>query len=392
MFSANKYSKQTLNTFEVLGGYVVNMFYNELYSTADRIHMSGKASSVTESFKSVAQVYILQFNKPELLKQTILNVHKYFSAYNLLPSFGYRPWVNMLVKEFVPEDYFTSLSDHNKDSILCICLEKCIKKFAAFALSSDGLSMIIDNHAQTDHNVPIMQDKMLSIIIDQREYMYAQFVSQMTGTKYDEVSPIMFSKLKEVALKLKRDNVTLKDGLIKCHDKLKAQIDETNTLRDKIDYLVGRVRELMTFSQTPQKPETPQTPQTPQKPEMTASPNKPKQVEFEQDHKASKKLKSPDPPSSHYDVEEPYGNTHEEFKETEESQESQEMEVDEESQEPQESEEMEVDETDEVESDDYDSEEAEKAIVQRAKEKMAKRSQSTPKTDLKDLVETDIYA
>lgn len=246
-FNPRSLSSQTLATYEIMGGYIVNIFYSHLYDKARQYHSNGTYSSVTDAYKSICHTYLQQFKNPELYKQTIMDLHGYYSAFNTY-NLSYKDWINNVVREFVPADFFPSLNDRQKDHILGVTLENCVKEFATHMLQGRSLMMIIDDHASTE-NIRIFQDKMLEITAEQRELVYQRFLKGISGRGTDERYEKMAGDIKHYIA----ENNNLRDKLKRAVEIIKTQKQDIKVADEKNEYLLNRARELYAKLETMQE-------------------------------------------------------------------------------------------------------------------------------------------
>lgn len=233
MFNASNYPDQTLDTYEILGGYIVGIFYNHMYDKAKELHTSGNIASKTEAYKVVCRAYLQHFSREDLFKTTLKNVYEYFTIHSPISILSYGEWVDNLTREFVPTDYWISLPSKRKDQILGVILEKVFKNFSTYMLTPRALNMVIDKH-DVKSNVALIQDQMLRIMIEVREEMYQKFIKPTLGGA-GEVSPAVAEKLKtDLQKEIKRTEL-LKAALIKANETIKQQKTDLTAMQQKLD-------------------------------------------------------------------------------------------------------------------------------------------------------------
>lgn len=241
MYNPDNFSNTTWNTFEILGAYILNVFYNGIYKNAQMVHMEGKAEGLTTAYKLVAHRYIQQFQNPKAYKNTIKDLHVYFSKCHDMPSMTYVNFVDSIVKEFVPSDFYPSLNDKEKVRVLDIVLSDIIKKFATIMLDvKHGLKMVIDDH-NNKNNLDELRTKMETIIVDEHHLMYEKFVKKTLGENHSDK---LTDKLRAETKRLTRENLELRQTLEKAQSTIKAAMTKSGSiiqnLEKKIDYLMKR--------------------------------------------------------------------------------------------------------------------------------------------------------
>ena len=239
MYRNQTYRNETMDTFEIFGGYIIDRFYNHIYEKAQEMHAMGKAPSLTKAYGSVCRMYLLHFKKEQLFKQTLKALYEYFNRYSRVPLLTHTEWADLITKEFTPTDYWPSLSSVQKDHLLGILIEGIYNKFSVVMLSPRGQQMVIDDHENRD-NIQFLQDKMLNIMINQREEIYARFIKPINAPKSDA----LVQKLRDDLLKETKKSGLLKDALVKSNNEVKEQAKEIQSLISAKEYLIEKARNM----------------------------------------------------------------------------------------------------------------------------------------------------
>jgi hypothetical protein len=245
MYNATNYFDKTVDTFEILGCYVVDVFYNHLYDKAKTLHVSGKCASVTEGYKTACTAYLMHFKRADMFNQTIKNVYNFFNLHSPVPILSHSDWVDRMTTEFVPTDFWPSLNSKRKDHILGIVIEGIFRKFAAYILTPRSLMMIIDNHNDKT-NITFLQDRMLSITMEERECMYQKFVKPLNGAKDGGLTERLRADLQKEITK----TIALKTALEKAATTIRAMTEQVTLLTQTKQYLLDRSKDLYNRLQT----------------------------------------------------------------------------------------------------------------------------------------------
>jgi hypothetical protein len=184
MFSTNKYSKRTISTFEIIGSFVVDVYYNHLYAEAKKLHAFSKVESTTEGYKCAMSTYIRSLSHPEHYKKTLLGIHRYYSTTTKFTNIPFSDCMNNISKQFMPEDLHESMSESQKDGMIRVVLSAAIKQFSAEILKGKLLRMIIDDH-DSDGIVRTLQDAMVECLVFEREKLYQKIFSSQNGVSKD---------------------------------------------------------------------------------------------------------------------------------------------------------------------------------------------------------------
>ena len=54
----NNYSKKTLDTFEILAAYFIDIYYNHLYIEGNKLKTEKNVSSITEGYKHALNAFL----------------------------------------------------------------------------------------------------------------------------------------------------------------------------------------------------------------------------------------------------------------------------------------------------------------------------------------------
>lgn len=183
LFDKQNYSSKTLENFEIMSAYYVDIFYNHLYIEAKKLKASGNVSSVTEGYKHTLNAFLKGLDNPKLYKKSIVGIHHYFISIGFA-SISFAKCIDRLTKEFIPLDYFSSLTVTQKMGVLRMVLNQSLKSFIK-KIVDDHLAKIIDFHTERD-NARILQDELIDCFILEREGMYQRFIAENTKTNKNE--------------------------------------------------------------------------------------------------------------------------------------------------------------------------------------------------------------
>lgn len=220
MFRRKNYSKRALSTFEIISSFVVNLYYNNFYEEAKRLHTSGKVDSITDGYKHSVNAYLKSLDNPKLYRKTIVGIHRYYSATTRFTTITFSDCVDEIVKQFVPPDFFSSTSHKQKDGILRKVLVSAIRQFSADVLCSQLLGAIIDNH-KSKNLIRIMQNKMVEALMFEREKLFRDFFAETAKSTQSSGVPINNHMKKQIISLVKKNhylssqNKKLKDCAIK---------------------------------------------------------------------------------------------------------------------------------------------------------------------------------
>ena len=233
MLDRNQYDPRMITNIEIMTAYFIDIFYNHLYFEGKKLKANGNVVSVTEGYKHALNAFIKSLSNPKLYKKAVIGIHQYFLNYTSFTTISFAKCVDRIAANFVPVDYYASLDNTQKMSILRLVINQAIKTFTK-KLVNDHLTKIIDNHQEAD-NVRLLQDELVDVFLLEREAVYQRFISSQTHTHTDEninrlVSEKMQHEIKNLILEkiqLKKENEALKKIIVKNNDEI-AKLKENS--------------------------------------------------------------------------------------------------------------------------------------------------------------------
>ena len=239
----HNYNKKTIDNFEIIAAYFIDIYYNHLYIEAKKLRTDNAVSSVTEGYKHALKAYLKGIDNPKYFKKTLMGIHNYYTACGYT-SMTFRECTESITKEFIPKDYYESVISSQKTSILKLVICESNKKMI-FKIASEYLSMIIDNHLE-ETNLRILQDEFIDILILSRENVYQRFISSETntssGTKVNDILQAKMQKEIKVLLtekyQLKKTITDLKKIILKKENQITAEKEYSASLKNKLSTVI----------------------------------------------------------------------------------------------------------------------------------------------------------
>ena len=212
MFDRKNYPAKTIENFEIISSYYVDIFYNHLYAEAKKYKAHGTVASITEGFKHTLNAFLRSLDNPKLYKKSIVGLHHYYISIGF-GSISFSKCIDNLTQEFVPTDYYESLTSTQKMGVLRMVINQTIKDFIR-KIVDEHMTKIIDFHTETE-NVRILQDEFINILIIAREGMYQRFVAVQTRTNKDEtVNRLLGEKMQGEIKKLIKEKYEYQKQII----------------------------------------------------------------------------------------------------------------------------------------------------------------------------------
>ena len=119
IFDRNNYQKKTMDCFEVMGAYFVDIYYNHLFIEGKKLRTNKSASSITEGYKHALNAFLQGVENPKTYKKILVGIHSFFISSGFT-SISFSDCIERVTEEFIPKDYFASVSKQQKISILKI--------------------------------------------------------------------------------------------------------------------------------------------------------------------------------------------------------------------------------------------------------------------------------
>ena len=88
----SNYSSKTLETFEIISAYYVDIYYNYLYTEAKKMKISGSIASITEGYKHTLCAILIILIDIRLFRQIV---------YFMLPGLLYLMYCNRLLIKLI---------------------------------------------------------------------------------------------------------------------------------------------------------------------------------------------------------------------------------------------------------------------------------------------------
>lgn len=240
----SSYEKETVSKLDIIGSYIVDLYYNRLYNKA--IALKEKSgNSITESYRYVLSTYITHIDTVDFYKTFLHGVYFYTTVSTKYQNMSHKQCLDFFVREFIPTQYLNSMTEIQKNNIMFMVLKNTLAQFTDTVLTK-YMSMIIDEHLDTD-NITVLQDEFLKLLLMERDRSYDQFIH--TERKIDEVKDdrkntfLLKNELhtkKKLVLAIEQKNKQI--GAITSH--YKKCVGEFKSYKEKFDKMKSINKEL----------------------------------------------------------------------------------------------------------------------------------------------------
>ena len=206
----DKYSAKTISIYEIIGTYFVDVYYNHLYISArDRYKgQNNVTNSITDEYKNAIIAYVkgIKEDKNYYIK-TIKGIHEWFKVNTRFSTIGLSDFIDKFLEEFIPKEHFENLNDKEKEFFLNKIVTDIVIEFSHNVISPDKLSMVIDDHKNSD-NIAMWKHNIINIQIMEREKIFSLFMKKIT--ERSEMVPIdLLERLKNEFGKLLKEKIEL---------------------------------------------------------------------------------------------------------------------------------------------------------------------------------------
>ncbi len=231
IFDKNKYSEKPLRVYGILSRYFVDIFYNELYDQAIRLHRKNEKVAIVDNYKHALDAFLHAINNAnsKLYKDLMSGIHQTFEHYED-PNISYQECVDNVAKEFIPSDYWNILSYQDKGKVVGIVIANSTKAMI-HNIAVDHIDDVINIREGSDMTDE-WQNEYVDILISEREKLYQQIINAQTGsgenqslveTMRREIRSLYAEKkkLREQVIDLKKKNIDLGKVICKLHKSFK---------------------------------------------------------------------------------------------------------------------------------------------------------------------------
>jgi hypothetical protein len=231
MFNKNNYDKKVISTFEIVGCYFVDVFYNHLYNKAnERLNTSSNPSSLTDEYKNCINQYVMGATKiKDCYTKMMTELHSYYQNHTRFSTITLNDFINNILQQYVPQEYYDVMKDNDKNLFIGKTILKIIRKFQFEIIKFETLRKIIDNH-QDPTNARYLIDKIVHLQMVERELIYREFMSNNTRLSEKVNKDVVEKILQERNLLAEQVKRLLKE---KCQ--LQTDLDNAKQIATKLN-------------------------------------------------------------------------------------------------------------------------------------------------------------
>ena len=229
------YDPKLISILEILGSQFVDIYFNHVYNSA-RAHLN-TGESLTDEYTRRVQAYIVGVKDDgKSYREVVQNLHKYFQTTTRHTTLSFADFVERIVQQFIPAEYYGLLNAPEKDETLGSIIADLVSSLGAYVTSPDMIRRIIDEHdpplGQPKVTIRMIQDQGVVILLTKRGEIHNSFLRRV-GQAKEHVSADVVDDLKAAIRKLVRQKAELKTRLGECEDHAMDLEDTVGALKKK---------------------------------------------------------------------------------------------------------------------------------------------------------------
>ena len=212
--------------FNVVGSYFVDILFNHVYLSAKST--GDDLQTIKENYRKLMINYTGTVKSDEAsLRDTSARLHVYFKNTTVYSTISYAELVNIVVKPFVPEDYFERLSYKNRDIIFNRVIQELLSQLSSAILKPEMMSRIVD-HRMSQHTTTIATLQQYAVAV--MKSIAAEYTSTFLRRKVTK-DEFPFSSLDDIKLTLQQALIDKAEFKAKC-SKLEKALEVTSRQLD----------------------------------------------------------------------------------------------------------------------------------------------------------------
>lgn len=214
----NHYSHNTLFVFNNIATYIADLYYNHLYFQAKKFKCDRpqEIKTITDGYKHAIYALVTAFGEksrrynPEHYNRILISITDVFKVRGTA-VLTINDCIDVITKELIPNDYFESIERIKRGGILKKILLSVIKETGTLVYD-EFLVDIIDHHDEPS-NIIAIRDRIVDLLLLQREQVYHQFLSANSDNSGEKVDKSLAIKLQSEIKQLKQNEKLLTDKI-----------------------------------------------------------------------------------------------------------------------------------------------------------------------------------
>ncbi len=242
MFDRTKFMPTTISVYQIVGAYIVDIYYNHLYVEAQKYKSKGDVPTITEGYRHATFAFLSGLDhqmkasyKAQHYKHLLIGINEYFKTWTSFNTLTVSDCIEKIVKEFIPADYITSLDKNQKSDVLRMVLTGTLREFTKVVIE-EFLTAIIDNHEE-EANIEALKERIIDIFIAEREKIFHKFLVSHFPDSNETVDKKFAERMRD---EIKNLNAEKNELLLT----VKAQAEEIEIRKDQLAKVVAKYRKL----------------------------------------------------------------------------------------------------------------------------------------------------
>lgn len=271
-----KCDPRILRTFDLIGTFFVDVFYNKIYGRAKEAVIRGEVHTTTEAFMTYSMQYIktLRVDK-NTYKATVNRLYEFYKGIQGRPALSFVGFEGEIASTFFPREQVKLMQPNDMDVIIWEIVTQTIVDFASYLLSADMLAKVIDDHSNRD-NVNKLQEKYVLLFMAKRDSYHEKIVQSLAGKVDTSVSGSAYNLLQTKLIKEASEHLKTRRELQCCKKQIVNLQSRLESTENALCELANKLRELALSESQPHVAQPPHTAQTsPVWPAIASLPDQP---------------------------------------------------------------------------------------------------------------------
>jgi hypothetical protein len=176
-------SRRFQSIINIISSYFTDLYFNLLHRHA--VMSVGPESSITDEYRSAVSRFIQGLKTDSKhYRAAVTKLHQYFTQQTSFTSTSFTDFVNLIIEQFVPPEYYTLLTSGDKDELLSSIVCDVASHVGVYVTIPEMLRKIIDEH---DKNVPVtvkmIEEHGCSTLIVKRDTVANGFLRKSSQTQ-----------------------------------------------------------------------------------------------------------------------------------------------------------------------------------------------------------------
>jgi len=203
------YDRKIISIFEILGAYFTDTYFNHVYSSA-KTNVT-KARSLTDEYVRRVSAYVTAVkDEQSLYLNVVAQLHKYFQQTTRYTTLMFVDFVDKVVAQFIPENYFKELRNAEKDETLSSVIAELVSALGLYVTKPELLKKVIDGHdANPAVTIRMIQDEAITVLLAKRAEIYGKFLRRVGQVK-STVSMDIVDDMKRVIKTIAKEKAVLR--------------------------------------------------------------------------------------------------------------------------------------------------------------------------------------